>query len=112
MKHLLTQQKILKSINDQLSSINGLPGKSFSKSQSRVIMDTDSVDSLIVNDPFLIQNSEMWPAPCNRLHLDQKVFYKKGALKNFAKFTGKRLCQSLFFDKVAGLGEIPLAASV
>ena len=23
--------------------------------------------------------------------------------KNFAKFTGKRLCQSLFFDKVAGL---------
>ena len=87
-------------------------------------MDTDSVDSLIVNDPFLIQNSEMWPAPCNRLHLDQKlssevmqkqpseVFYKKGALKNFAKFTGKRLCQSLFFDKVAGLGEIPLATSV
>ena len=31
------------------------------------------------------------------------VFCKKGALKNFAKFTGKHLCQSLFFDKVAGL---------
>ena len=28
---------------------------------------------------------------------------KKGALKNFAKFTGKRLCWSLFFNKVAGL---------
>ena len=25
------------------------------------------------------------------------VFYKKGALKNFAKFTRKHLCQSLFF---------------
>ena len=29
---------------------------------------------------------------------------KKGALRNFAKFTGKHLCQSLFFKKVAGLG--------
>ena len=32
-----------------------------------------------------------------------EVFFKKGILKNFAKFTGKRLCYSLFFDKVAGL---------
>ena len=32
-----------------------------------------------------------------------EVFYKKGALKNFAKFTGNHLCQSLFFNKVAGL---------
>ena len=28
---------------------------------------------------------------------------KKGILKNFAKFTGKHLCQSLFFTKVADL---------
>ena len=27
----------------------------------------------------------------------------KGALRNFTKFTGKPLCQSLFFKKVAGL---------
>ena len=31
------------------------------------------------------------------------VFYKKGALRNFTKFTGKHLCQSLFSNKVAGL---------
>ena len=31
------------------------------------------------------------------------VFYKKGALRNSAKFTGKHLCHSLFFNKVAGL---------
>ena len=31
-----------------------------------------------------------------------EVFYKKGVLKNFAKFTGKHLCQTLFFNKVAG----------
>ena len=28
---------------------------------------------------------------------------KKGDLKNFAKFSGKHLCQSLIFNKVAGL---------
>ena len=32
-----------------------------------------------------------------------EVFYKKGILRNFAKFTRKQLCQSLFFNKVAGL---------
>ena len=32
-----------------------------------------------------------------------EVFLKKGVLKNFAKFTGKHLCQGLFFNKVAGL---------
>ena len=31
------------------------------------------------------------------------LFCKKGALKNFTKFTGKHLCWSLFFNKVAGL---------
>ena len=28
---------------------------------------------------------------------------KKGYLRNFTKFTGKHLCQSSFFNKVAGL---------
>ena len=32
-----------------------------------------------------------------------QVFHKKGVLRNFAKFTRKHLCQSLFFNKVAGL---------
>ena len=29
---------------------------------------------------------------------------KKSVLRNFTKFTGKHLCQSLFFNKVGGLG--------
>ena len=29
--------------------------------------------------------------------------YKKGVLRNFAKFTGKQLCRSFFLNKVAGL---------
>ena len=31
------------------------------------------------------------------------MFYKKNVLRNFAKSTGKHLCQSLSFNKVAGL---------
>ena len=31
------------------------------------------------------------------------MFSKNGVHRNFAKFTGKHLCQSLFFNEVAGL---------
>ena len=37
-----------------------------------------------------------------------EVFYKKGALTNFAKSTGKHLCQSFFFDTGAGVGSVSL----
>ena len=37
-----------------------------------------------------------------------EVFCKKDALRNFAKFTGKHLCQNLFFIKVAGLSPATL----
>ena len=32
----------------------------------------------------------------------QRCFIKKGVLRNFKKLTGKHLCQSFFFNKVAG----------
>ena len=32
-----------------------------------------------------------------------EVFCKKGVLRNFTKLTGKHLCQSLIFNKAAGL---------
>ena len=32
-----------------------------------------------------------------------EVFCREGVLRKFAKFRGKHLCQSLFFNKVAGL---------
>ena len=31
-----------------------------------------------------------------------QIFFKIGVLRNFAKFAGKHLFQSLFFNKVAG----------
>ena len=38
----------------------------------------------------------------------QRCSVRKGALRNFAKFTGKHLCQGLFLNKVAGLGPATL----
>ena len=38
-----------------------------------------------------------------KFSLNCKRSVKKGALRNFTKFTGKHLCQSLFFNKVADL---------
>ena len=51
-----------------------------------------------------------WEAAMNRSSRPE-VFCKKGVLRNFTKFTGKHLCQSVFFNKVAGLRP-PVAASV
>ena len=34
------------------------------------------------------------------------MFYKIDALENFAKFTGKHLCWSYFFDKIASLDRL------
>ena len=39
----------------------------------------------------------------NRQKQPSEVFYKKGVLENFAKFTGKHLSQSLFSKEVAVL---------
>ena len=40
-------------------------------------------------------------AKCRSSH--RRCSVRKGVLRNFAKFTGKHLCQSLYFNKVAGL---------
>ena len=43
----------------------------------------------------------MWTAASEAVA--QMCSVKKRVLRNFAKFTGKHLCQSLFFSRVAGL---------
>ena len=58
--------------------------------------------SLLLNlDKILSQGLKLWCYANSSSR--QVVFCKEHVLKNFAKFTGKHLCQSLFSDKVAGL---------
>ena len=40
---------------------------------------------------------------CEYRSSHRRCSIKKGVLRNFAKLTGKHLCQSLFFNQVAGL---------
>ena len=46
-----------------------------------------------------MENSAVPPVRCS---------VKKGVLWSFAEFTGKQLCQSLFFSKVAGVRPLTL----
>ena len=48
----------------------------------------------------ILSDLNRWLIRCRRSH--QRRFVRKGVLWNFAKFTEKHLCQSLFFNKVAG----------
>ena len=48
-------------------------------------------------------NADVCKDPNDYRSSRSEVFWKNGVLKNFAKFTRKHLCQSLFFNKVAGL---------
>ena len=57
-----------------------------------------------MNNIFKIRKSEKYDVQYWKLQNQPPgVFYKKGVLRNFTKLTGKHLCQSLFFNKVAGL---------
>ena len=60
----------------------------------------------IFNDIFFAERLRM-TSPSDSLWRDRsshrRCFIIKGALRNFAKFTGKHLRHSLFFNKVAGL---------
>ena len=56
------------------------------------------VNRIMMNFKYIFRFSE----PRNLIFSNSKRNNKKGFLNNFAKVTGKHLCQSLLFNKVAG----------
>ena len=58
-----------------------------------------TIRSLIKGSNFLTMCLFLWTVFRGS---QPEVFCKKGVLRNFAKFTGKYLCQSLFFTKASG----------
>ena len=64
-------------------------------------------DFFPTNDFSLLESCQLYTSAsykasnCCKKRSYPEVIYKKGVLKNHAKFTGKPLCQHLFFDKVA-----------
>ena len=51
-----------------------------------------------------VERGIKWNSVSSSRSSHRRFSVKKGVLRNFAKFTGKHLCQRLFFNKVAGLG--------
>ena len=51
-------------------------------------------------DDYLKEIMPCWIAGSSR----PEVFYEKGILQNFSKFTGKLLCQTLLFAKLQASG--------
>ena len=50
-----------------------------------------------------VQSANSFALVYNNLRSSRpEVICKKGVLRNFAEFIGKHLCQSLFFNKIAG----------
>ena len=69
-----------------------------------------SLPTVVCNKSDLMMNLDSIEYLKHRINLQDtvqkqppEVFYKKDALRNYAKFTGKHLCQSLFLNKVVGL---------
>ena len=60
-----------------------------------------------LRNKYLLEKSEetglLYKKHRNVRSIHRRCFVKKGVLKNSAKSTGKHLCQSLFFNKIAGL---------
>ena len=59
-------------------------------------------DKVLISSFFIFQTSTTFRSIYRRCSVRIAV------LRNFAKFTGKHLCQNLFFNKVAGLRPAPL----
>ena len=60
---------------------------------------------LLTMELFFFRNSKLRNGMASLIKRSSQRRYsiRKGVLRNFAKFTGKHLCQSLFFNKVASL---------
>ena len=65
-------------------------------------------DQLFSTCKILVFHSSLWNYRKDNLLSTYRssrpeVFYKTGVLRNFAKYTGEHLCQSLFFNRVVGI---------
>ena len=58
---------------------------------------------ILENMVFLLKYHIDWHPRKDPKSSHRRCSTKKGAPRNFAKFTGKKLCQSLFFSKATGL---------
>ena len=64
--------------------------------------DLSWIFDMVLNTPQSYYDSICYYNTYDNQKQPPEVFCKKGVLRNFVKFTGKHLCQVLFYNKVAG----------
>ena len=92
--------------------MDSLSLKRYSFSQNENNKNNRKVAHCFISTPliFKLQNELLkfsdtcgsWSSPKTDRSSHQSCSVEKGVLRNFEKFTGKHLCQSLIFNKVAG----------
>ena len=66
---------------------------------SKLELATKNIDKILTR--IIKKTSTLMSKTSTSRSSHQRCSIKKGVLKNFAKFTEKHLCQSLFFNKTA-----------
>ena len=90
-------------VNDKIiSDMLEFSLKNKSRSQFLQVLQTVIVEDLEVQH---LKGSPVMQKQC------PAVFCRKSVLRNLSKFTGKHLCQRLFFNNVAGLRPLVAASS-
>ena len=96
-----------KNINEQVTSFNGTVLNFFKNYVPNKYITIDDRDPVWINDTIKskikTKNLLFKQYMQNDRSSHQRCSMKKGVLRNFTKFTRKRLRQSLFFKKFAGL---------
>ena len=103
--------RLLLAILTQINSIVIVISREFSKSLETKIKNVSSfrnVTDRVISGKitgrcsiFFFKKERILLLSFQKQPLD--LFYEKGVLRNFAQFTGKDLCQSIFLNKMAGL---------
>ena len=70
---------------------------------SRILRNCSNLLKTFFKENFFFRSVQFTFAKITDRSSHQRCSIKKGVLRNFAKFTGKHLYQSLFFNKAAGL---------
>ena len=68
-----------------------------------VTLTFDELKSKYYLKVFNVKFKEIFKSQNHKARSSRPEMFCKKVYRNFAKFTGKHLCQSLFFNKVAGL---------
>ena len=96
-------------MNPNTQEINKYDSRKFENLKYDISNESNAVNDIFLDnsyDPelnFFSKNVRNLDTMYKSSH--RRCSVKKGVLKNLAKFTGKHLCQSHIFNKVAGLGK-------